>query len=229
MASETKVTKHYLEIGSVKYFRGKSENVQICSFGQKKKNLLGAKAYLAVEANVKRQHLVGKIKSVPPVKINWTKMSQADVEVNGQVRYFVLNAKKALSASYEQIKKGNLELMKFYINEGSLKKMLNEDAHGARKYLDSEGMDGRIVSEIWVAMKAELAEHFKTSGSNITSASLSVAKGEAELAITASGGTQQSQTIVLSPGTTFAYLMHKVKKWDKDKIKDMEDDQKGLN
>jgi hypothetical protein len=30
---ETKVTKHYFEYGTQKYFRGKAENVEICSSG----------------------------------------------------------------------------------------------------------------------------------------------------------------------------------------------------
>jgi len=51
------------------------------------------------------------------------------------------------------------------IPEGKLQAMLNTDADGARKYLADEGGDGRIVSEIWVVMEAELSEHFDTSGS----------------------------------------------------------------
>lgn len=229
MASEAKVTKHYLEIGSTKYFRGKAENVELCSYGEKK-DPFGANAYLAVQAKVKREHLAGKVQEVPPVTVDWDHASKGDVEINGSVKYFGLNAKTAKSASYEKAKSGHLELAKFFINEGPLKTMLNQDAGGARNYLAEEGADGRIVSEIWVAMEAELAEHFRTAASTTSSASGSVGGAEAALEITASGGTHGSQTISISPGTTFAYLLHKVKDWNKGKtkIEDLEDDRKGM-
>lgn len=227
--SEAKVTKHYLKIGSTKYFRGKAENVELCSFGEKK-DPIGANAYLAVQANVKREYLVGKVKEVPPVTVDWDRATKADVETNGLVKYFGLNAKAAMSASYEKVKSGHLVLTKFFINEGPLTTMLNQDAGGARKYLAEEGADGRIVSEVWVAMEAELAESFKTAASISTSASGAVGNGSAALEITANGGAQGSQTISLSPGTSFAYMLHKVKKWNKGKtrIEDMEDDRKGM-
>jgi len=133
----------------------------------------------------------------------------------------------AVSGSYEHAKSAKLELVKFGINEGPLTTMLNRDADGARQSLADEGADGRIVSEIWVLMKGELAEHFATSGT--LNASVGAAGGELEL--TAKGGKYGSQTVVIAPGTTFAYLLYKVKKWNKDKtqIEDMEDDSKGMN
>ena len=53
----------------------------------------------------------------------------------------------------------------------------------------------------------------------------------ADLELTASGGTHGSQTAAISAGTTFAYLLHKVKEWNKGKnqIENMEDDRKGMN
>ena len=55
----------------------------------------------------------------------------------------------------------------------------------------------------------------------------------AQLQLTAnhSGSSQGSTTIVLEKGTTFAYLMHKVTKWNKDKtrIEELELDSKGLD
>jgi hypothetical protein len=48
--------------------------------------------------------------------------------------------------------------------------------------------------------------------------------------ITASGGTEGTQTITISKGTTFAYLLFKVKDWNsgKTQILDLEDDSVGL-
>jgi hypothetical protein len=76
-------------------------------------------------------------------------------------------------------------------------------------------------------MKGELAEHFATSGG----IDASVSSTGADLELTATGGTHGSQTVVISAGTTFAYLLHKVKKWNngKTQIEDMEDDSAGMN
>jgi negative regulator of genetic competence, sporulation and motility len=73
---------------------------------------------------------------------------------------------------------------------------------------------------------AELAEHFETHGS----ASFSVQAFGSSLEITVTGGKHGSQTIAYSTGTTFGYMLHKVKKWNKDKtqIEETEDDYKGL-
>src|SRR5215472_12237622 len=100
--------------------------------------------------------------------------------------------------------------------------MLNTDADGARKYLADEGSDGRIVSEVWIGMEVELAEYFSTYGKG--SLSVSAAGGNAQISVT--GGNNGKQTITFSPNTTFAYKLHKVKDWNKDKthIEDMEAD-----
>jgi hypothetical protein len=75
-------------------------------------------------------------------------------------------------------------------------------------------------------MEAKLAEHFQTSGS----ISVSGTVGGVSADITASGGSQGSQTISISKGSTFAYLLFKVKKWNsgKTRIEDLEDDSVGL-
>ncbi len=91
--------------------------------------------------------------------------------------------------------------------------MLNNDANIAHNCLANEGKDGRIVSEIWVVMEAELAEHFETSGGLMVSAKA------ADLNVTANGGRHGTQTITLSSGTTFAYKLHKVKDWNKGKTR----------
>jgi hypothetical protein len=226
MSTETKVTKDYFEFGTIKYFRGKGENVEICSYGEKKHPMGGA-PYLAVQAKVNRAYLKDRVDYITSVKVDWRKQSEAAVEVNGRLKYFDLNGKVAVSGSYQNVKSAKLELVKFAINEGPLKGMLNRDADGARRYLAEEGADGRIVSEVWVLMKGELAEHFATSGG----IDASVSSTGADLELTATGGTHGSQTVVISADTTFAYLLHKVKKWSngKTQIEDMEDDSSGMN
>jgi hypothetical protein len=143
MSTETKVTKDYFEFGTIKYFRGKAENAKTCSYGEKKHPMGGA-PYLAVQAKVNRAYLKDRVDYITAVKVDWSQQSEAAMEVNGRLKYFDLNGKVAVSGSYQNVKSAKLELVKFTINEGPLKGMLNRDADGARKYLAEEGADGRI-------------------------------------------------------------------------------------
>lgn len=220
----TKITEHYFEFGTVKYFRGKAENVEIASYGERK-DPIGPRSYLEVQNKVKSEYLEGRVRYITTTEVDWEDATAAEVEVNGVLKYFSLAVKLAANGSYEKAKSAKLKLTKFAIDEGRLQTMLNQDAGGARNYLADEGADGRIVSEVWVAMEAELSEHFSTSGSISVSAN-AVGSG---LDVTAEGGKHGSQTVTLSKGTTFAYKLHKVKDWNKGKtqIEDMEADYKG--
>ena len=223
--SEIDITKNFIKIGTVKYFRGKPENIVLGSYGQKK-DPVGASAYLAVEDRIRRSLLRGKVRQVTTETVSWTSQRAADVETNGKLKVFGVNVKTATSASYEDARSAKLELMKFVIDEGALKTVLNTEATGAREYLKSEGNDARVVSEIWVVVTAELASHFRKAVTKTVSADA----GEAALEFTATLSSGGSETVVLAPGMTFAYLLHKVKDWNKGKtqIVDMEDDRKGM-
>ncbi|WP_147371343.1 hypothetical protein [Meiothermus hypogaeus] len=225
--AQTKITNQYLEHNSVKYFRGKAENVVLGSYGEKK-NPIGSAAYLAIQNNIRAEHLNNRVRVLSPVEITWNNTTKAEVEANGSLRVYGLNLSAARNMTFEQARSGRLKLVKLFINEGALQTMLNRDALAARNYLAREGTDARIVSEVWVVMEAELAEHFDTS----SSIRVEVSRGQqAALEITASGGIHRSQSITLSAGNVFAYLLHKVKSWNRDKteIENMEDDQSGLN
>jgi hypothetical protein len=217
----TKITDEYFEFGVHKYFRGNAHLIQIATYGEKK-DPVGPRAYLDPQSKVQSEHLEGRVKGGTVATVDWGQTSRADVEVNGLLKFFGLNGKIDASGDYEKVKSARLKLVNFFIDEGPLQRMLNEDANGARNYLADEGGDGRIVSEVWVAMESELAEHFGVNGEVSLSAK---AKG-AELQITATGGKYGSQTITLSPGTTFAYKLHKVKNWidNKTRIENMEAD-----
>lgn len=223
---ETKITKHYFLANTMKYFRGNAHRVELGTYG-KKHDPVGAKAYLESEARVKAEHLANRpIKFGTRATVNWNQVSKADLEAEADLKFFSLGKKAASSFDYEKAKSAKLELISLAINTGPLINMLNEEADGARNFLAEEGNDGRIASEVWLVVDAELAEHFAAHAS----ASLSVQAFGSSLDITVTGGKHGSQTISYSPGTTLAYMLHKVKKWNKGKtrIEDMEDDYKGL-
>jgi hypothetical protein len=108
------------------------------------------------------------------------------------------------------------------IKEGAIKRILNKEADWARKQMDREGRDARVVSDVWVVMEAELAETFSTA------ASVSAKAEGTDITVKASGGVGGSSTVKLSEGTTFAYALMKVRKWKNGKIQDMEKDYKGM-
>jgi hypothetical protein len=199
--------------------------VQIGGYGEKK-DPIGAQAYLDVQNQVKSEHLAGRVKFNTAIRVVWSETTQADVEVNGQMKVFGLGVAVAAGMPYARAVEDRVDLVNFSIAEGPLTRMLIEDADGALKFLAGEGGDGRIVSEVWVVMAAELSAHFSVS----PSIDVSVGLGGSELAVTASGGRQGTQTVRLSPGTTFAYKLHKVKTWNqgKTRIVDMEADYKGM-
>lgn len=221
----TEITDDYFKFGEMKYFRGNAHILQLVTYGEKK-DPVGPKAYVDPQNTVNPEYLKGRVQSDTVAIINWSETDKATVEVNGSLTYFGLNGKVEAGGTYEKVKSANLRLVNFFIAEGPLTAMLNNEADGARKYLADEGNDGRILSEVWVGMEDELADHFGTYANG--SLSVSAAGGNAQISVT--GGKHGTQTITISPGTTFAYKLHKVKDWNKDKthIDNMEADYKGM-
>jgi hypothetical protein len=221
----TKITEHYFEFDNRKYHRGNAHDVELGTYGQKK-DPIGPDSYLAPQNKVKSEYLEGRARYKTRVKVNWNETTKAAVEAQAILKYFSLGKEAALSFNYEKAKDAKLELISLAIDEGPLKTMLNKDADGARNFLADEGNDGRIVSEVWIVVDAELGEHFATYGS----ASAAVRAAGSSVTVTVTGGKQGSQTVNVSKGTTFAYELYKVKDWDQGKkqILDMEDDYKGL-
>lgn len=221
-ASETRITKHFFEYNTIKYFRGKAENVQLGSYGVKK-DPIGADAYLLIQNKIKTAYLTGHVKQIAPVTIDWAKQSKLDLEASF-FAFFSPGSKLAVEGSYEKAKSAKLKLVKFWIDMGPLETILNTEASGARNYLAEEGNDGRVVGEIWVAMEGSLAEHFEAS------AGIIFQEGESGIEVVAKGGALGAQTITLGANSTFAYMLFKVKEWNKEKTKVLvlEDDKKGL-
>jgi hypothetical protein len=229
--SESRVDKHTFVYNGERYFRDKSEDVLMCSYGEKE-DPLGTKASLNVTNHVDRNLLKGRVRYVTTADVDWSRQAKVDVEAQGGLKYFVVSGEAGASFSYEKAKSAKLKLAKFVIDEGPLQQMLNTEATGARRFLAQEGRDGRIVSTIWVVVEAKIAESFAASGTktaDIEAEVLSAAK--VRISTKASASAKGRTTIVWEPGTTFAYLMHRVSKWNKDKsrVEELDIDAKGLN
>lgn len=123
-----------------------------------------------------------------------------------------------------------LVLMKLSLASSALETMLNKYAGKARNFLKEEGNDARIVSDVWIVMEAQLASKVTTGGNVSVSAPLGTSGFTLEVG--ASTSSTNSSKVQIPENTCFAYLLSKVKKWDKVNgewmVEELEDDTKGL-
>lgn len=220
--STVKISKTMMKYSGIKYFRNKAENIKLGAFGQKK----NGGRYLAVEDEISRGALSRDIKVSGPYNVDWKKTSKGEAKLS--VKYMKVAGGTA-SMSWERAHSANLKLVKFYIHEGPLKTIINKNPNGVLDAMKNERKQARVVSEVWVAMEARLASDISTCGGGSIQANV---KGF-DINLGANGCGGSNSTITIPTNTTFAYLLHKVKKWNKSKrkkttIADMEDDQFGM-
>ena len=202
-----------------RYFRRNAPAVEVGANGDKKQPLTEAN-YQAVDGHIKYDLLDGKIKKQPAVEIDWARENKTDVEAYVDY-YFVVGG--TATFTHEKAVEDHLKLIRFNIEQSTLQRVLNHDASQVRKSMKDEGNDARVCSSAWVVVSGDLAERFNTSAGLEVSGTSTTG-----LSITARSWSG-SEKITFSPGTVFAYGLHKVKKWDGDKIEEMEDDWQSLN
>jgi len=214
------VKKNHIKFNGMKYFRGNAHQISLGGVGAKKAPIGGVNR-LEQKDQIASRHLDDIIKKGTVIDIDWVSSKSVDFKGKAPVKAFKLGGGFSNKVKH----KGDIKLANFSIRANDLERCLNNKAHIIREYLDEEGRDGRVVSEIFVVMEAELANAWDRSGSANFSAKKSGADIELELNI----GSKGKQTIVISEDTTFAYGLQKVKKWKKGVIKDLESDYYGGN
>ena len=206
-----------------RYFRRNSSSVSVGAFGPKKQPWTQAN-YLEVDGHVRYDYLDGKIKSGSPVSIDWNAASQADIGTAVTTFFDVGGVEGSFSS--EKARTAQLKLVRFHVDAGPMENVLNTQAKAVRGQMKDEGNDARICSSAYVVVSAALGQRFATAAEiNVTATTTQGLK------ITAQGGGSWSgsESIVLGPGTVFAYGLHKVAKWDGDTIGDLEDDWQSFN
>jgi hypothetical protein len=210
------------------YFRGGCEDINLVSYGEKK-TPVGKPNYLYVAGEVAASNLAKVDVGVSgPYTIEWEKFSDTDVNVG--IKYLTL-AGGQVGFSRQAAKAAHLVLMKITLSSNALKKLLNSHAATARNHLKEEGNDARIVSDVWVVMEAALAEKV-TSGVDV-SVSAPVGTSGFTLNVETGASSTVSSKVQIPEKTCFAYMMAKVKKWDKVDgkwmVEELEDDMQGLS
>lgn len=225
--SSIKITKHHFQFGAHKYFRDSAHELELGHYG-KKHDPLGAKAYLAPADKIKPVHMKGRVKFNTRARINWREVSKTELQSAASLTYYGMQFSGTKTFDHAKAQAAQLELISLSIDERPLLDMINADRQ-ARATMADEGSDARIVSEVWIVVEASLAEFFETHGSQTSGVEVEALNGNAQF--TVSGGAQGAQSITLSRGTTFAYRLHKVDDWNKNKTRaeGVEDDYKGLS
>lgn len=210
------------------YFRGGCEDVNLVSYGEKK-TPIGTPNYLYVAGEVAASNLAKVDVGVSgPYPIEWSKFSDTDVNVG--IKYLTV-AGGQVGFSRQAAKAASLVLMKITLSSTALKNLLNNHAPTARNHLKEEGNDARIVSDVWIVVEAELADTI-TSGVDV-SVSAPVGTSGFTLNVETGASSTVSTKVQIPEKTCFAYMMAKVKKWDKVDgkwmVQELEDDMQGLN
>jgi len=213
------IEEHYFEYNSIKHFRDAAEDTKLLAYGRKHDGGLGPVSYLEVQNVVKREYLAGKVDYVTTATVDWEQQSAAAVEANGKISYFVASGEGAVSGSYSDVKKANVKLMKFVINEGPLIKILNQDAAGALKFLSDEGANGRVVKEIWIGLAGTIEEQFTSALTSGGSVSATVEGASLVLGVQGKGSSSTHATVLVDKGAPFAYSLCKVSNWDDHRTK----------
>jgi len=206
-----------------RYFRRNSSSVSVGAFGEKKEPWTEAN-YLSVDGHMRYEFLDGKLKQDPAVSIDWNGTSQADIGAAVTTFFDVGGVLGTFSS--EKARSAQLKLVRFHVDANPLENVLNSQARTVRDQMKDEGNDARICSSAWVVVSAELGQRFATATAIKVEATTTQG-----LKITAQGGKtwSGSESIVLGAGTVFAYGLHKVKKWDGERVEDLEDDWQSLN
>ena len=224
--AKTKITKKGFKYGGMHYWRAGAQNVKLGTYGNKRSSY-----GMEVHNDIKAKHFGKAVDVSGQYTINWKK--DKDFAAKADVQYVGWNAKGGYS---RQAKKGaNLKLVLMNIKKGRLQKIINKKAKGARNFL-KKNKNGRVVSGVWVVMEAKLANQISQGGGLAVDG---VTPNGIKISGAFSGKSKERSSVNIPKGAIFAYMMHKVSKWNKKKvkgkilkkkstIKEMKDDQVGI-
>ncbi len=245
MAGDARITNTSLKFAGLSYFRANSPSVLLGAFGEKKTPLT-KQNYLEVLGRIPAARL--KVHRATTATIDFTGTSSVDVAVDVSVP--VSGADTDLgqgmgtdvvpgtdtgtvtlspSVAYEQMRHDQLRLVKLDIYPSDIIKAANASP-AVLNHLKECGDSGRLVHQIFMVLNAKTAKVFSSS----TSLALSATNGEVMVTAKGSNGSTGDLTLKLSPRTTFAYLLLKLK-WDAHqkknwkRIEGSEDDQQSLD
>lgn len=217
------VKDNHLHFNGENYFRGGSEDVELGSYGEKKKPLTQTN-HLEVQARIPAEKL--KIKEVAEIEIDFEKSSKGDLLANISAAV-VFKGKQ--NTAWEDLRSGKLKLVKFVVENEKMKDAINDSPKALERLIDY-GDDARVAHQIFTVLEAEEAREFTSS----KSFDISVSAGAIKVAVDGGGSSSGTTSVTLSKGMCFAYLLGKFD-WDanqkknKTRITKITDDHWSLN
>lgn len=206
----TKITDRYFKYGGHKYFRVSAHQVVLGAYGQKKVPF-GRVGYLDVHGRIAARHLADEPINVAKVDIDWDRVTETDAATTGDVTYQGVGVNVSHSFNLRRAREAQLKLVSLSIAENPLERVLNREANFVRRQMEDEGGDARVVSEVWIAMEARLAEDLRST--TLTDAEVDFAGRSLKLNVGTS--VRNRSVITLAPGSTFAYRMSRVRRWNR--------------
>lgn len=144
------------------------------------------------------------------IDIDWDRVTNTDIGVTGGLTYQGVGVNVSHAFSLNRARDAQLKLVSFSIDENPLERVLNREANYVRRQMEEEGNDARIVSKIWVAMKAGLADDLTVS--TLSAADLDYAGSS--LKVNIGTNVRNRSVVTLAPRTTFAYRLSRIRRWN---------------
>ena len=217
-----RVKETHLTFGGVAYFRAHSEEVEIGSIGEIRRPIL-KQNYLEVKDRiiVPSDEIIQA--TVVDIDFNYTSKTDFNMGATGIVEG--VPGSLDGGAAFDNLRSGDLKLVKFSVSNSSLKKITNnspEKLNDLRRW----GKKARIINQVFIVIDASLANQFSRNSEIKISSGIKGLEAELGVGTSASGST----SVQISSDTCFAYLMLKIdwsKKQNEIKILDLNDDQWG--
>ncbi len=204
-----KMTDRYFKYGGHKYFHVSADEVNLGTYG-KKKVPFGKVGYLDVSGRIRPDHLADEPLNINTVEIDWDHLTSTDIGATGGLTYQGVGVNVSHTFNLQRARSAQLKLVSISISENPLERVVKHEANYVRRQMDDEGNDARVVSKIWVAMEAQLADDLSVG--TMTGANVSYAGASLRLNI---GTNIRNRSVVrLAPGSTFAYRLSRIRRWN---------------
>ena len=218
--SDGKITKKGFKYGNMHYWTAGAQNVKLGSYGNKRVSY-----GMEVDKHMNAKYFKKSIDTSDVYSIKST--SDKNFMAKAGVQYVGWDGKGSYSRTAS--KSASLKLVLMTVPKGYLKDAINKDKKNALKFFKG-AKNARIVSGVWIAMEANLANSVTSNGGGSVEG---ITPNGMKIKVGVSAGGKSTSTIDIPKKAVFAYMMHKASKWNKKKlkktsIKDMKDDQVGI-
>jgi hypothetical protein len=219
-----KVTKDSLKYAGNSYFRRNAPKVTLVSFG-KKRHPVGQSGYVDVEGHIEPPK--SKIMKLTTIDLEWDRSTSDEVIAHLSPAQLKL-AGAEVSVARKLATTGELSLLMLAVEHHELETHINRTAKLLNELKESDN-DTRLVTVVFVVLKAEIAETLDTS----VAASAAVTIKGITLDVKGRHSETGTTKLEISAGSPFAYscadiVWDKPSKRNRTKVEHLRSDFKGM-